>query len=418
MNPLTGAHLAWSVYRSARASKPDLERLRDSRLRRLIRHAYSNVPYYRRLFTQAGVDPRSIRTAADLSQVPITTKRDLQLAGPDAVSGIHQRSALITRRTSGSAGEPATLYFDRRFEYVRKLLFIRALMAAGYRPGSRILMMKPDVPDRESEFPGRLEVRFDESPESVVNRIRDEKPSILYGWVTPLLAICEYMKRSGYRISGLRAIVTTAESLITTARCDIENTFGAPVFDIYGLTEMGTVAWECQYHDGYHVSEDIVLVEYEPIPSLSGECALVMTNLELTAMPMIRYRTGDLAQLAETGICSCGRTLRRIRGLSGRSVDCLNLPNGKIVSPYAVTLALEPLPGLLRYQVIQESFTCCLVRCEKASGASFTEEVVRNALAHLLGDMQINVRFEDRIRASRGRKFRVVESRVVPENES
>jgi phenylacetate-CoA ligase len=413
MNPILATRLAWSVFRSPSVSRKTLDRMQNRKLRRIIDHAYRHVPYYRKLFESAGVDPGSIRSVADLKRVPITTKKDLQLAGADAVSAFYKREDLVTRRTSGSSGEPITLFFDHRFEWLRGLVFMRALMATGYRLGNRTLLMKPDSTKRRQKMPGWVAIRYDESPASIMDRLEAFRPAVLYGWVTPLLAFSEYLRSSGRRVNGIRAVVTTAESLDSSARRDLERGFSAPVFDIYGLTEMGTVAWECQGHDGYHVSEDLVFVEYTPYSSTTNEYSTVMTNLELTAMPMIRYQTEDVVRAHESGDCSCGRNFFRIGQVSGRAVDCLRLPGGNVVSPYAITLALESVSGLRRYQLIQESPVRCRMRCEVApDNVSVIVHEVRRTLASVLGDVQIDVQIEDQVRTPGDRKFRVVESRI------
>jgi len=415
MNPILATRLAWSVFRSPSVSRKTLDQMQNRKLRRIVDHAYRHVPYYRQLFKSAGVDPASIRSVADLKRVPITTKKDLQLAGTDAVSTFYKREDLVTFRTSGSSGEPITLYFDRRFEWLRSLVFMRALMATGYRPGNRMLLMKPDATKRRQKMPGWVAIRYNDSPASIMDRLEKLRPAVLYGWVTPLLALSEYLRSSGRRMNGIRAVVTTAESLDSSARHDLERGFSAPVFDIYGLTEMGSVAWECQGHDGYHVSEDLVFVEYEPYSSTTNEYSTVMTNLELTAMPMIRYQTEDVVRAHEPGVCSCGRNFFRIGKVSGRAVDCLHLPGGNVVSPYTITLALESVAGLRRYQLIQESPVRCRMRCEVApDSVSLIEYEVRRALASVLGDVQIDVQIEDHVRTPGDRKFRVVESRVNP----
>ncbi len=413
MNPFVVSQLAWSVLRTPRVDRTALDRMQNRKLRRIVDHAYKHVPYYRRLFESAGVDPSSVRSVADLNRIPITTKKDLQHAGLDAVSTFYSREKLVTSRTSGSSGEPITLFFDRRFEWLRGLVFLRALMAAGYRPGTRTLIMTPDSTKRRQKMPGWVAFRYDESPESVMNLVETHKPEILYGWVTPLLAFSDYLRSSGRRVSGIRAVVTTAESLDGSARNGLERGFSAPVFDIYGLTEMGAVAWECEGHDGYHVSEDLVFVESAPYSSTGNECSAIMTNLELTAMPMIRYQTEDILRAHESGICSCGRNFSRIGRVSGRVVDCLRLPGGTIVSPYAITLALESVSGLRRYQLIQESPGHCRMRCEVSPDrAGVIANEVRQTLAPVLGDVRIDVQIEDQVRALGQRKFRVVESRI------
>lgn len=418
MSTVAAARAAWSVLRSPRIDRSALRRLQEHKLRRVVNHAWQHVPYYRRLFDRARVDPSTVRTIGDLSRLPVTSKKDLLEAGSDAFSRFYPPDKLVTHRTTGSTGEPMTMRFDRHFERVRSMVFLRALLAAGYRPGERLLMMKPGHSKRPPAWIGWEAVSFDESPEAMLERIGRTRPAMLYGWVTPIRELAVHMRNSGVRIQGLRAVVTTAETLDETTRVDLKKAFGADLYDFYGLTEMGTVAWECSRHDGLHVSEDVVHVEADRVGASGNEATMIMTSLELTAMPLIRYQTGDLAVSLDARPCACGRLFHRIRQVSGRMVDCLQLPGGQLLSPYSVTLALEPVQGLTRYQVLQEQPGSLLVRYEAAAAAPAmaVPEAIRSALVGLVGhDVRIETRREDSISPPSGRKFRVVESLIKAE---
>jgi phenylacetate-CoA ligase len=408
VNPLI-ASIAdfWHVLRTPYVSDESRRRLQDARLRRVVTHAARHVPYYRDLFQIHQIDPSSIRSTDDLVRIPVTTKRDLLAAGSDALSTAFRGHELIDHRTSGSSGEPATLWFDRRFERTRSLLFLRALFATGYRPGDRLLMMKSTHRDRARRWMRWEAIPFDMKPQNVIDRIERDGVRILYGWATPLSAIAEEALKGGRRPGALKAVICTAETLQPATRRLLEDAFAAPVFDFYGLTEMGTVAWECRHHNGYHVSEDGVLLELVPSDTGDSERRMILTNLVLTSMPLLRFQCGDMAVEAAPGICACGRTLRRLQRISGREVDCLRLPDGRRVSPYTVTLALEPVRDLRRYQVVQRSRDHLVVRGE----GDFAEPAVRAALVAVVGgDMKIEVMREQRVQVSAGRKFRVVDA--------
>lgn len=414
VNPLAAAFAAWSVLRAPRRDREALEQLQQRKLRRVVRHAARYVPYYRRLFDGAGLNPESTRLSQDLLRLPVTTKRDLLNAGGDAFSTFYPPDELVTHRTTGSTGEPMTMRFDRDFERMRRLAFLRALLAAGYRPGERMLMLKPGDAGRASPWTGIQTVRFDESPRDLLSRIAQFRPQVLYGWVTPIRELALHVRNSGSRVEGLRTVITTAEALDRPARELFGAAFGADVYDVYGLTEMGTIAWECSRHAGLHLSEDIALIDGVE----SGrESPMIMTSLELTAMPLIRYQTGDVAVAPDAEPCACGRMFHRIPQVSGRMVDCLQLSGGGLLSPYSVTLALESIPGLARFQVVQEQTGALLVRYETSADAAamHVPDAIRGALGALVGnETRIEVRREDSINPPAGRKFRVVESRLRP----
>lgn len=404
-----------SVFRSPWMTRRALNELRNRKLRRIVQHAFHHVPYYRELFRRAGLTADSIRTVADLQQLPVTSKRDLVEAGDKAFSTRYRADDLVMRRTTGSTGRPMTMRFDRRFEMIRKLLFLRALLAVGYRPGQRMLMMKANSTASGRRF-GRWSpwetLGFDEPVSSMFTRLSEFKPSVVYGWVTPLRKLADHILDNGLPVDRVRSVITTAESLDEQTRQVIAEAFGAAVHEFYGLTEMGTVAWPCSVAGAMHVSEDTTYIEFESAGPIAGETSMVMTNLELTSMPLIRYATGDLGEEIGAGGCPCGRGFAWIGRIGGRVVDCLELADGRLISPYSVTIALESVEGLGRYQIVQRESQSLLLRYESSSAnRAAVGEALRDAVAELVGT-QTRIRLEpvDRLETAPGTKFRVIQS--------
>ncbi len=412
MNPLATATALRRLLRDARLPPEDLADLRRRKLRWLVRHAYATVPYYRRLFDRAGVDPSTVRDEADLACLPITTKADLQAAGEDAIlSRAFERETLVAEHTSGSTGRPFTTYFDRRFHGIRDALFLRTLLAAGYRPGMRLLLV---TSDRDKPAPPYLRWRYASiraEPEVLAATARAFAPEVVYGCVTPLRRMAERLEHRPLARPP-KAVVTTAETLDPETRRMIGRAFRCDVIDVFGLTEIGMLAFECRRHAGYHLSEDTALVELGR--GGAGEAQpLIITNLELYAMPLIRYSAGDLAVALpqQAAACGCGRTLKRLKRLEGRAVDCLRPPGGRVVSPYSLTMALERVAGLGRYQIVQEDQQQVVVLYE-GMGSGPDAIAVRRALMPLLGaGTDLALRRQPSLEPPPGRKFRVVENR-------
>ena len=397
------------------SDRESIRRHRENKLRRLVTHAYGSVPYYRTLFDGAGVDPASIRTPEDLPKIPVTAKKDLQAAGLEATtSSTIRREELLSETTSGSTGRPFTLRFDRRWKSLQRGLFLRALTTAGYRPGHRILMLTGPEDKRLPSWSGWRHVSFDTPPLIVLEEMERFRPHILYGWVSPLRALAHRIAKSPKGGHAPRAVVTTAEGLDQATRHTLRSAFRAEVFDVYGLTEMGVVAWECASHDGYHLAEDASIVEFLPLAAGGPEARLVMTNLELTAMPLIRYDAGDLGVAGPAEPCTCGRRFARLSRVDGRAVDCLRLHDGRIVSPYEITLALEGIDGLDRYQVIQNRLDELMVRFESSRPSDPTiADAARRAVRSVVGErVSVDVRHEASLDPVAGRKFRVVDCRL------
>ena len=410
MNPLPQYHRYRSLRRSQWLDRAAIRTLQETRLNTLVEHAFHHVPYYRALFDSVGLNPGHIRHLDDLHKIPITTKSMLQQVRPvERISDKYNIDALVKERTSGSTGQPFTSYFDPHFLSTRNGLFLRALHVAGYQFGQKLLLITA------AEKPSRPWLRWryasiERPAEELVSELNRFRPSVLYGCMTPLRLMAEYMQASNGRAHHPRVVISTAETLDNNTRKLLEAGFGADVYDLYGLTEMGLVAWECSAHDGYHLSEDTAIVE---LVRDEGHDAgkLVMTNLELEAMPLIRFLTGDLATPVAGEDCGCGRALQRIQRIEGRLVDCLRMQDNTVVTPYRLTLALENIQGLRRFQILQQSPDHCVVRIEADADQNGLEESVRQALAPVLGtQVHIDVAFEASIAPPPGRKFRIVEN--------
>jgi phenylacetate-CoA ligase len=393
-----------------------LRELREQKLRRLVGESYKNVPYYRKLFDRAGVRPAEIKTLDDLRRIPVTTRAvQRELPAGEMIDRRIDPQSLRSEKSSGSTGTPFRVFYDQEFLELRNGLFLRGLRAVGYRPGQRLFL----VTSRRNGSRQRRLLRWqygsiEDSPPRLLRQFLDFKPHVLYGCVSPLILLAKGLERTKARRRPLKAVVTTAETLDGSTRALLRRVFRCPVYDFYGMTEMGLVAWECPESQDYHLSEDAVYVEPHPDDGGSSVARLVMTNLESRAMPFIRFETGDLGVLGRKEPCSCGRTLSLLSRVEGRLVDCVRLPGGRTVTPYALTCRLERIQGLRRYQVIQKSHNEFRVLVETADGNGNGRarderiaEVMREALGKQAG---VTVEPVRKIAQDPGRKFRVVES--------
>jgi len=194
------------------------------------------------------------------------------------------------------------------------------------------------------------------------------RPDYFYGYVSVLRELALYAgRRAPPGDWRLKSIITTSEVLTAPTRGLLSAAFGARVFDEYGCGELGTIAHECE-QGGLHLSEENMLVEIfageRPCPP--GEVGeIVVTELNNTAFPLIRYRTGDLGAIA-AGSCSCGRGLRVLREIRGREYDVVTNSAGRRIHPEAVMYLFEEchqrLGGIRQFQVEQRSAASYEVR--------------------------------------------------------
>jgi len=397
-------------------SRDKIRELQERKLRQVVQQAFKNVPFYKQLFDEAGISPDSINTLEDLERIPITDKSTLQRFDKNCIlSQAFSRADLKTERSSGSTGNPFSVFFDRNWIYVRNALFLRALRTAGYRFGRKILLVTGEGEGKVSKpWLNWHYASILDPPEALLTRLNGFKPEFLYGCTTCLRLLAEFVRYTNSWAFTPSKIITTAEMLDNRTRTLLEETFEAEIYDFYGMTETGLVGWECSEHNGYHLAEDSTIVEYVPIQNGGKASRLVMTNLNLMATPFIRFDTGDIGISDPRASCPCGRSFALLQRVEGRIVDSLYLKNETTVSPYKITCALEKLPNVLRFQVIQEDYTRITVRVETdGKGGHGVEDGVRSTAKLILGEnIEVTVVEVDKIQTVPGRKFRVVESKL------
>jgi phenylacetate-CoA ligase len=356
------------ALRSPRSSRKDLVAYQERCLRALIPHAYTRVPYYRRLFDVAGVDPKRIRTVADLARIPMTSRADIQRLSPaeicDAGAPV---DALLVTRTSGSTGAPLTV---RRTAAEERLLLgfrFRATREFGLRFTMRRVQIdyfSPEALEREGGQPfyqrlglhQRLRIDWRTPKRQMLDRIERFRPHVLSGPPSILSWVASELTDQERRRIAVDLVTTGGETVTPAVRRLIERTFDAPLIERYGSHEMVFIAVRPPGRAGHTVCEDALIVEVlrDGKPARPGERGeIVLTALHLFAMPFIRYRLGDEVTLGDApgDSTSCYTTLSSI---VGRTVDRFFLPDGSVVHPHAFSSAIERSGVAVRqFQVVQ-----------------------------------------------------------------
>ncbi|MEX0886223.1 MAG: hypothetical protein WD009_07260 [Phycisphaeraceae bacterium] len=438
MNLLAQLREFHRVRRALSYDDEQLRRVQGERLRALVVHAYASVPYYRQRLDELGVTPDAVRGVEDLAKLPILARAELQAADPDAlISERWRRTRLAREQTSGSSGRPFVMHLDEPYRRMRKALFLRALMDCGYRPGRRLLIVTTRERRGVPTWLGWRYLSYSDPPRQNVDEHNRRRPHVLYGWVTPIRQMAETARAAGLRLHAPRAVITTAETLDPATRQLLTQTFNCPVCEIYGLTETGTIAWQSPGHEHFRVSHESMIVEFLPPRDADGDehevgaagtaRRVVVTNLGLWSMPLIRYDTGDLATPAYTAIPATPAYTARpgassvalpaIERIDGRQVDCVRVGEGRVVSPFELTMAMEKVPGVVRYQIVQDAPEHVTVRYEahagSAASAAATVPAAARAMRDVLGPrVRVDVRREASLDPAPGSKFRVVQSRM------
>ncbi len=321
------------------ASRDELAALQLERLQWTLRHAYANVPFYRRAFDEAGVHPDDCRSLEDLRRFPFTTKQDLWNAYPFGLLAVPRSQLARIHASSGTTGRPTVVGYTRRDLETWAEVVARSIRAAGGRPGDLI-----QISYGYGLFTGGLGFHYGAErlgctvvpvsggmTERQAQLIVDFEPDIIAATPSYMLVILDELERQGIDPAKTSLEVGTfgAEPWTEDMRRELEDRLCIHAVDNYGLSEVigPGVAAECaETKDGPHIWEDHFYPEVidpatgETIPE--GERGeIVFTTLTKEAMPVIRYRTRDITRL----LPGTARSMRRMERVSGRTDDMIIL---------------------------------------------------------------------------------------------
>ncbi|MDA8233764.1 MAG: phenylacetate--CoA ligase [Clostridia bacterium] len=420
-----------------------LEKLQLERLQKVVERCYNKVPFYHQQMDALGIRPEDIKTLADVSKLPFTTKHDLRDNYPFAMFAEPMRNVARLHASSGTTGKPVVGGYTKNDLNTWSELMARVITAAGVTPddivcnsfgyglftggmgfhygaeriGATIVPVSGGQSKRQvmlwqdfgatvlSSTPSYACVLAEQAEESGVNPVKDLK---------------------------LRIALVGAEPCTPQMRAEIEKKLNVEVFDTYGLTElMGPgVGLECPYHDGLHICEDHFLMETidpesgEVLPP-GSEGELVLTSLTKEAFPLLRFRTRDRTRINQEP-CTCGRTHARLQKIDGRTDDMLII-KGVNVFPTQIETVILSLPQFEPQYVIVVDRSSnflddmeILVECthdvhEAGEGAM---EEARKKLAHELHQVlglntRIKVVAPKTLQRSEGKAKRVVDLREM-----
>lgn len=337
-----------------------LRQLQTEKLRRTIETAL-NSPFYGHRLGKLGITPQSINSVDDIRKIPFTTKQDLRDNYPFGLVAGNMKDAIRIHSSSGTTGHPTVVVYSRHDIDSWANMIARNMYMVGCRD--------TDVFQNSSGygmFTGGLGFQYGAErlgattvPAAAGNSkrqimfIRDFGTTCLHAIPSYAVRLAEVFKDEGIdpRSTRLHTLFIGAEPHTDEQRRRIEKLLGVKAYNSFGTTEMNGpgVAFECKQQDGMHLWEDNYIVEIvdpdtlEPVPD--GEYGeMVLTTLDRTMMPILRYRTRDLTRIIP-GKCACGRTHRRIDRIKGRTDDMFII-KGVNVFPMQVEKILAQFPVL------------------------------------------------------------------------
>lgn len=426
------------IWNSAAETMPrePLQALQLERLRWTVGRQIERVPPLRDRLYAAGIQrAEDIRSLADLSRLPFSMKRDLRESYPLGLLAVPRTEVVRVHASSGTSGKPTVVAYTRRDLETWTEVVARTLALGGVRPG-----MVFQVAVGYGLFTGGLGFHMGAElmgctvipasggfTQRQILLMQDLGTQVLKSTPSYALTIATTMETMGVdpRSLNLEIGMFGAEPWTEAMRTEIERRLGIRAINDYGLSEIigPGVAAECtEVRQGMHIQEDHFLAEIiDPAtqqvrgPGEQGE--LVLTTLTKEALPLVRYRTGDLAALDATP-CACGRTFVRMSAVPGR-IDDMLIVRGVNLYPSEVERVLLELGDMSpHYQIVLErpaSLDELTVVCEPASGDVDRDRLRARATSSLSEAtglaIRVDVRPPGEVPRSEGKAVRVIDRR-------
>lgn len=411
-------------------SLEELKQLQFEKLKALIIHSYSHIPYYTKVFKTINLHPFDIKNIEDFSKIPELTKQDLIAHQPEMIWPKLRTEDMCYSATGGTTGEPIKVYKSIDDSEYGFALRYRSNAWCGWDISQKSVWFVSDL----SRIKGTLE----QSPwrknlgtfirrklildtrdckayamKDWVEKIKKYKPKHAYGYCTLITEFARYVVENNIKISGIKSVYTTAEPL--NERELISQAFNAPVYDQYGSSEVPCIAHECK-NLNMHLNIDEIYTELIDIPNSNGLKRIVCTPLYLYSLPLLRYDLGDVVMPSDK-VCSCGLPYPVIELKIGRISDNLLSPGGALVATSSIGLCIaEVTDNVKQFQIIQENINDYVFRLVLNDYNDYSvEEKLTSMLYLLVNSKNVNIKFEypQEITPNKNGKFTPVISKVA-----
>ena len=370
-----------------------IQEIQLQKLKNVIQYANTYIPFYKRRFASIGLQPGDIKCLKDIEYIPPLTREDVIDNHRQLVDVRNQESIASAENSTNGPGEPIsfarfikhkfmkntsngstgspTIFYENgaitALNWVQELRFRKwykvrpgakearlARISTDFMPNNTKVLLR-EILWNQLLLPGVNLSEFDNRTN--YHKISYFKPEVLWGSTSSLTHLAEYMQNNNLKFSTWepKVCITWAAPLYDHEKDLLERVFHCPITNIYGAREVGHIAGVCP-HGSMHINQDTLYVETEKNnEELSGvdDGELLVTTLEQTPMPFIRYRMGDIGTIAESK-CSCGINLQVLKNLHGRTEEIFITRDGRMISPkfWCRTFMNKKLAGAIkRFQV-------------------------------------------------------------------
>jgi len=401
--------------------------MQNKKLRKIVRHVYENVPYYRELFDSSGILPSDIQSKEDLPKLPILTKQAVRENYPERIlaKNIDLKNCSV-RGTSGSSGNVLQIAIDLTSTYLYQLHQFRQLLDIGYEVTDRIAYIRYGGPATKIVFQKlgffrRDYVSLTLSPRDQISELLQIKPNAINAYPSVLYLLAKNIEKEEAEYLNLKFILSNSELLYDSARKTIEDTFNCKVYDDYSCLEFSAIGYECKEQHMHIVCDNVIVEVVDENGRLlpdGEEGRLIVTALNNKVMPYMRYEIDDIGSVSPEK-CGCGRGFPIFKSFLGRRDDFLLMPDGTLLGPQTAGYQVGPVPGVVEWQLIQQDRNLIEVNAvfKENTDTNAAIETIRNGLRSVIPEpIEFEVSAVEKLNRGKTGKLRSVHSRCLDQS--
>jgi len=332
------------LKKTEKYSEKELLNYQFIKLKRLLISSYENIPYYKNLMDEYKLDPYRISSVKDLNKLPFLNK---DIARKEDLIN-HNIKKVKIGKTGGTTGVPLRMIKDTNTRSYTWASYYRWYTWMGIEFGDPVVTIwgAPTVTytSKKQKYKNKIasfltnnyiinSFEIDKNNiNEIVRKIKKINPKLLKGYLSSLLILADYIIKNNIKIN-IPLIATTTETLFPHLRKKLERAFNGQIFDQYGCGETNSIAFESNCHNGLHIINEHVILEVvdsEGNVIYDKEGEIVITDLDNYAMPIIRYKNGDVGIISSQK-CHCSLKSSILKKVIGRTADTIKLKNGSKV---------------------------------------------------------------------------------------
>jgi len=388
-----------------------IEEYQINELKKIIKHAYQNVPYYTKLFKNLGLEPNDFQSFKDLIKLPFITKKIIRRNLEDFKAKNYPKFKIQQISTGGSTGEPLHIYCERGAADARYIAYLQTIFKqSNCSYSNRHIYITGVNKIYKSQFFGRIMLISsffinDKNLPLIIQKIRKFKPRFIVSYPSAIIKITRFINKKNLApFSNIKSIVCAGEILYNNQRELLKKTYNCEVYGFYNHAELTVFAGTCNFNYIYHIYPEYGFCELidknnKTVSSDGGKGEIIGTGFFNYVFPLIRYRTNDIGILTNKK-CECGRNYLSLKSIEGRLQYYVISKTNKQISLMGISsIIVKSSNNIDDCQFLQETEGELILSIVKDKNFSKSDEVnlINNLTKKFGKEINLKIRYVENI---------------------